>query len=101
MLTLHLRKGVGLKAAHLHSKSGPYMQCSIGAQKHTSKVAEKTLDDPVFNEELEFEGTLHELLSHGLHLKVLDKDCLTRGDSLGELQVSLEAWLLAHCTRTL
>ena len=67
------------------------MQCSIGAQKHTSKVAEKTtLDDPVFNEELEFEGTLHELLSHGLHLKILDKDCLTRGDCLGELQVSLE-----------
>ena len=100
VLTLHLRKGVGLKAADLNGKSDPYVQCSVGEQTRTSKVVERTLEpnpkltlsssscsspnlnpnpnsspspnpnlskvvektlEPVFNEELEFEGTLHEL----------------------------------------
>lgn len=92
MLTLHLRKGVGLKGADLNGKSDPYVQASIGSQRKQSKVVDKTLD-PVWNEEFEFTGTLQELTSHGLHLKVFDKDMLTRDDLLGEVRVSLDMLL--------
>ena len=92
VLTVHLRKGSGLKAADLNGKSDPYVQVSVGAQRKQSKVVERTLD-PVWNEEFEFEGTLQELVAYGLHLKVFDKDRFTKDDPLGEVQVNLEPLL--------
>jgi len=53
-------------------------------------VVSKTLD-PEFNEVLELQGTLGELVSHGLLFKVFDKDRVTRNDLLGEVHVSLDA----------
>ena len=92
VLTLHLRKGVGLKGADLNGKSDPYVQASIGSQRKQSKVVDKTLE-PVWNEEFEFTGTLQELTARGLQLKVFDKDRLTKDDLLGEVRVSLDALL--------
>ena len=76
VLTLRLRMGAGLQAADLNGSSEPYVQASIGAQRKQSRVAEKTLEsrektlDPEWNEELQFEGTLHELVACGLQLQV-------------------------------
>ena len=69
VLRVHLHKGVGLKASDRNGKSDPYVLLSIGTARKQSRVEESTLD-PVFNEDFEFEGTLGELLSHGLLLRV-------------------------------
>jgi len=91
VLKVHLRKGVGLKAADLNGKSDPYVIASCGGETKKSRVVPKTLE-PVWNEVLEFSSSrLDDVLRHGLSLKVMDKDTLTKDDALGEVHVALDA----------
>ncbi|KAL1508137.1 hypothetical protein AB1Y20_007724 [Prymnesium parvum] len=90
VLKVHLKRGTGLKSADLNGKSDPYVIVSCGGTEKKSRPVLKTLN-PEFNEVLEFEGSLEELVAHRLLLKVFDKDRLTRDDPLGEVSVSLDA----------
>ena len=92
MLKVRLHKGVGLKGADMNGKSDPYVIVSSGKQEKKSRIVKKTLD-PVWNEEMEFTGTLQEFLSHGLMLKVFDYDSplkLSKHDPLGDVNVTLD-----------
>ena len=89
VLSVHLKRGIGLKAIDLNGKADPYVIVSSGSHEKKSRAVKKTLD-PEWNEMLEFEGSLKDFLSHGLLLKVMDKDPFTIDDPLGDVQVSLE-----------
>lgn len=87
-LKILLKKGVGLKAADLNGKSDPYVIVKCGGLEQRTKTIQKTLD-PVWNETLDFTGSLQQFLRTGMLLKCFDRDFLTRDDPLGEASVSL------------
>ena len=94
MLKIMIKRAIGLKAADINvlsrNSSDPYVIIKCGAQEKKSRVVQRSLD-PEWNEVLELEGTLEELVSHGLLLKVFDKDTFTKDDPLGEVQVNIDA----------
>ena len=87
-LKVLLKRGVGLKAADLNGKSDPYVVVKCGGLEVKSRVCPKTLD-PVWNETLDFKGTLNSFLSTGMLLRCFDKDWVTRDDPLGDAKLSL------------
>ena len=96
VLKIHLKKGVGLKAADLNGKSDPYVILTCGKEVKKSKIIYKTLD-PVWNEMIEISTlSFDEVLRNGLHMKVMDKDTLTKDDPLGEIHVNLEPLRSVH-----
>ena len=91
LLRLHLKRGVGLKAADKSGASDPYVVCSCGkAASKKSKVLKKTLN-PVWDETLTLaQQSLGDVLAAGLTLKVMNHDMLSSDNELGEVKVSLE-----------
>jgi hypothetical protein len=95
VLTVHVRKGVGLKPADLNGKSDPYVIVKVGGgREKKTRVAKRTLD-PEWNESVEFTGSLNEMIASGLSLRVLDwdnslKKVFGSDDPLGDLHVPLD-----------
>ena len=58
----------------------------------------KTLD-PVWDQALEFPGTLQAFISHGLLLRVMDWDMLMFDEPLGDLKVARMPFTRAHAAR--
>ena len=55
-----------------------------------SRVISRTVD-PEWDEMLDMDGVLDEFVTHGLQMRVLDKDRFKYDDLLGRLHVSLES----------
>lgn len=95
VLSVHIKSGANLMPGDLNFRSDPYVVVRCpgreGREEQRTRHVPKTLD-PVWNETLTFTScTLDELLRHGIHLRVMDKDWVTKDDSLGEMTVMLDA----------
>jgi len=92
-LRVHLKRAVGLKATDTSfmqsGKSDPLVQVIAGGEQKESKVIKATCD-PVFDEYMDFEGSLDDFCRSPLQLKMLDQDMLGK-ESLGDCEVSLSA----------
>ena len=95
-LRVLLKSAAGLLSADSNGLSDPY--CRVRALANAghkmdivtkkSKTIKKTLD-PVWNEELSFEGTLQSFLSYGLMIHIVDYDTFSKDDPLGDVWVGL------------
>ena len=100
-LRVLLKSAAGLLSADSNGLSDPY--CRVRALANAghkmdivtkkSKTIKKTLD-PVWNEELSFEGTLQSFLSYGLMIHIVDYDTFSKDDPLGDVTVPLD--MLGH-----
>jgi len=92
VLKVHVKKGVNLVAADTgflaSGKSDPYVSISTGGQTARTKTIKKELN-PVWDETVEFAGTLGAFLGAPFELRVVDEDMLGKGDSLGEYKTNL------------
>ena len=86
---MRLERASGLIAADSNGLSDPFAEVSVGWNKVTSSVVERSLD-PKWNEDLELRGTFGEL-SSSLKIALFDKDPIKWNDGLGEVVVDLEA----------
>ena len=90
MLRVRLHRAKGLRAADRNGKSDPYVVAHLAGSKlkQRSKTVRKTLE-PVWDEVLEFDCTLTDLLAQQLVFKVYDWDRLSLNDLLGEVSAVL------------
>lgn len=90
--TARLSQAVGLKKGVSATLTGdPYVVLKCGKDTKQSRVVPQRLD-PVWNEDIEFFGTLDDLIKSGLSLKVYDKDMMHKDDHLAETDVSLSSF---------
>ena len=93
LLKVMLHKGTGLMAADFNGKSDPYVILQCGGKPDRKSQIKKGTLDPVWNEELTFQGTLNEFLGTGLLLQTWDWDNplkMSKDDPLGHLKLPLD-----------
>ena len=100
-LKVHVRKATNLLAGDTgflqSGLSDPYVSITTGGQNLRTKTMHRQLN-PVWDETLEFSGTLGTFVSMPFELKVMDEDNFgLTGESLGELKLSLS--MLKNKTR--
>ena len=78
----------GLPRADLRGKADPYVKATVRHATRETRVVHQTLD-PVWNEPLEFLGSLDEFRKDTLVLNVCDRDVLKHDDAMGQVRVSL------------
>ena len=87
-LRVHLQSATSLRPADRNGLSDPYATLSVAGQMHKSKTVPNTLN-PEWDEVVEFDGSLPDLVQEGLLLQVFDYDFGSRDDKLGEATVPL------------
>ena len=98
-LQVRLVSATGLMAADSNGLSDPYARVRVAGTQQDSRVVPLTLD-PVWDEDLHFEATVHELLSSSLSVEVRDRDRFGKHDSLGVAHVDLGPVLAAELARS-
>ena len=89
VLRVLVRRASGLKGADRGgTSSDPYVVVKIGAQEQRTRTIMRSLN-PVWEQTLEFRGSLSDLLAQSMSLSVKDHDEISRDDHLGNLVLPL------------
>ena len=89
VLRVLVRRASGLKGADRGgTSSDPYVVVKIGAQEQRTRTIMRSLN-PVWEQTLEFRGSLTDLLAQSMSLSVKDHDEISRDDHLGNLVLPL------------
>ena len=101
VLHVLVRRASGLKGADRGgTSSDPYVVVKIGAQEQRTRTIMRSLN-PVWEQTLEFRGSLADLLAQSMSLTVKDHDDISRDDHLGNLVLPLRHQLEYADTREL
>ena len=89
VLRVLVRRASGLKGADRGgTSSDPYVVIKIGAQEQRTRIIKRDLN-PVWEQTLEFRGSLADLLAQTPSLSVKDHDAMSRDEHLGNLALPL------------
>ena len=74
------------------TSSDPYVVLKLGGQEQRTRTIKRNLN-PVWEQRLDFRGSLADVLNQSLTVSVMDHDEITRDDSLGSLALPLRSQL--------
>mmetsp|Transcript_44248 Transcript_44248/g.122672 ORF Transcript_44248/g.122672 Transcript_44248/m.122672 type:complete len:202 (+) Transcript_44248:491-1096(+) len=89
-LKVIVRSAAELQPTDANGLSDPYVKAITNGQELRTAVKHETVS-PVWEQTLEFRGTLQAFISQGLLLRVMDWDMVMFDDPLGDVKVNLDA----------
>ena len=90
ILTVHVSHACGVRAADKNGLSDPYVAVKVaGKRPRRTRTITETLN-PVWEQDLKFEGSIQSLISKPVELHVWDRDLLSMDDYLGTVLVSID-----------
>ena len=93
VLRITVRRAINLKGADRGgTSSDPYVVLKLGGREQRTRTIMRDLN-PVWEQALDFRGSLTEFLGQSLTIAVMDHDEITRDDNLGSLALA-ELYLL-------
>ena len=96
MLRVHIERGMDLLPADWNGKADPYVDCYIDGKAKSSKKCRgtfrsvKTALNPIWDQTLDFHGSLAGFTADVLLIRVKDWDMLSSDDSMGEARLDID-----------